>query len=393
LVCAVLAILPGVTGHTSLDGTVNARFAVLSAPIEGTVLQTPPKVGTPLQAGAHLIGIRNERVNRAVAASLDAELETIRKRVAALDSQRQQLGRLRNDLDERLKEFQTATLFNLDQAIATVRLRMTINEAQQLATNSEFQRRQTLGANGVVAGSQVEQARAAQAVSTGEGQVARTELNRLLQQIEAVKRGIYVGDGRSDVPYSRQRMDEVTIQLADVDARLKENEARAEQIEKQLAEELDRIKRLEGTVITMPFEGVLWRNNVVVGTNVVVGHELIRVLDCRDLFVDILVSEVDSDEITPGRDAEVRLLGRGDVLAGKVLSVRGTAAVVEESILAATPPQSRGRSARIRVSLQKSDLEKDYENFCQVGRSVQVRFETRAFPLRRWVNSLWFSIF
>ena len=49
----------------------------------------------------------------------------------------------------------------------------------------------------------------------------------------------------------------------------------------------------------MPFEGVIWRNNVVEGSHVIAGNELLQVLDCRDLFVDILVSEVDYDESTP----------------------------------------------------------------------------------------------
>jgi multidrug resistance efflux pump len=392
LTCAAFAVLPALTGYTSLDGTVNARFAVLSAPIEGTVLETPPKTGTPLSAGKHLISIRNERVNRAVAGSLSAELETLRKRLVAQDLQRQQLGRLRQDLEERLKEFQTASVANLEQEIATIRQRITINEAQQIAANSEFQRRQTLGVSGVVAGSQVDQARAAQAVSVGEGQVARTTLARLQKQLDAIRRGIYVADGRNDVPYSRQRMDEVTIQLADIDARLRENEAREEQIEKQLVQEQDRIKRLQGAEISMPFEGVVWRNDVVVGTNVVVGQGMMRILDCRDLFVDILVSEANYDEIKPGRDAEIRLLGRSDSLMGQVISVRGSGAVVDETILAATPPEGGRRNARIRVAFQNSDLEKDYTNFCQVGRSAQVRFATRNFPLKRWISALWFSI-
>ena len=34
LSAAILAVLPSFTGYTSLDGTVNARFAVVSAPIE-----------------------------------------------------------------------------------------------------------------------------------------------------------------------------------------------------------------------------------------------------------------------------------------------------------------------------------------------------------------------
>ena len=95
-----------------------------------------------------------------------------------------------------------------------IRQRIGINEAQQQAANAELQRRVSLGATGIVAGSQVEAARAAQATSTGEGRVAQAELERL----------------------NRQRQDEVTIQLADLDARIGENEARVHQTEKQLQE-------------------------------------------------------------------------------------------------------------------------------------------------------------
>ena len=61
LVGGVMAILPALTGYTSLDGTVNARISIISAPIDGTVTSTPPKIGTALQAGAELLGIRNDR--------------------------------------------------------------------------------------------------------------------------------------------------------------------------------------------------------------------------------------------------------------------------------------------------------------------------------------------
>jgi hypothetical protein len=46
----------------------------------------------------------------------------------------------------------------------------------------------------------------------------------------------------------------------------------------------------------------------------------------------------------------------------------------------------------IRVGLAESALHTDYANFCQVGRSVQVRFRTRSLPIVRWLKSLWFSI-
>jgi hypothetical protein len=72
--------------------------------------------------------------------------------------------------------------------------------------------------------------------------------------------------------------------------------------------------------------------------------------------------------------------------------VRGSAAVVEDVVLAAKPPQSRGRDARIRVNLPDASIHTDYANFCQVGPSAQVRFKTRSLPLVRWFKALWFSI-
>ncbi|MBB3595041.1 hypothetical protein FHX08_005451 [Rhizobium sp. BK529] len=51
LALVVVLSLPAITGFTSLDGTVNARFAVVNAPIDGTVAEEPLKVGSPVKGG------------------------------------------------------------------------------------------------------------------------------------------------------------------------------------------------------------------------------------------------------------------------------------------------------------------------------------------------------
>jgi multidrug resistance efflux pump len=238
----------------------------------------------------------------------------------------------------------------------------------------------------------VEQARAASISAENAGAIARAELERIGLQLEAAKQGIFIGEGRNDVPYSQQRIDEITIQLADLQLRERDLKARIEQLDTQHDDEHDRNRVLGYAVVRLPFEGVIWRNNIVEGSHVIAGNQLVQVLDCQSLFVDILVSEVDYDEIYPGREAQIRLLGRSDTLQGQVQSVRGSAAVIEDIILAAKPPPSRGRDARIRISLPQSALNTDYANFCQVGRSVQVRFRTRSFSIVRWIQSIWFSI-
>jgi multidrug resistance efflux pump len=104
LVAGGMAILPAVTGYTSLDGTVNARIAIISAPIDGTVTSTPPKIGVSLPAGAELLGIRNDRVPRAAEVQMEAELEAAKERLLGIEEQRAQLTALRQELQARRQE-------------------------------------------------------------------------------------------------------------------------------------------------------------------------------------------------------------------------------------------------------------------------------------------------
>jgi multidrug resistance efflux pump len=391
LTAGLVALLPTLTGYTSLDGTVNAPLGIISAPIEGTVTSNPPKVGSLVLSGAEVVGIRNDRVARTAEAHLESEFTAAKERLKALREQVTKLTELKRELQIRLREYQQASIRNVTQEIAVREHRISSAQAQQKSAVADLARKERLGVTGVVAGSSIEQARTASVTAENEGNIARTELDRLNQQLEALRRGIFVGEGRNDVPYSQQRMDEVTIQLADAHFRERDIEARVAELKAQLEQERLRNRTLRYALVTMPFDGVIWRTSVVEGSNVIAGTELAQVVDCRDLFVDIIVSEVAYDEIYPGREADIRLLGRSESLHGKVLSVRGSA-VVDEAVLAAKPPQTRGKDARIRVSMTDSDLNTDYANFCQVGRSVQVRFKSRSFPLKHWLYALWFSI-
>ncbi|WP_244424630.1 HlyD family efflux transporter periplasmic adaptor subunit [Methylobacterium nodulans] len=139
---------------------------------------------------------------------------------------------------------------------------------------------------------------------------------------------------------------------------------------------------------------MIWRNNVVAGSNAVVGNELVRLLDCRDLFVDVTVDEADYDDIHPGSAAEVRLLGSALVIRGTVVSVLGSHSAAEEVVLAALLPERTGKHAHLRIALEPNRMQTDFANFCRVGRTVQVRIARpgNGLPVVSWVKSLWFSI-
>ncbi|MDK4740307.1 HlyD family secretion protein (plasmid) [Rhizobium sp. CB3060] len=394
LAIAVIVSLPAITGFTSRDGTVNARFAVVNSPIDGVIEGEPAKVGTPVKEGQTLADIKNPRVNRAILASLEADRNTARDRVVALKKERDELSGLREQLSKRLEIFKQATISNLEREVEILRKKVEVSQAQDLAAQVDLSRRMDLESKGILTQRMVDAARAAGAATGGEVEISNLTVDQLEQRLDAIRQGIFVfGDGQNDVPYSRQRQDDVIVRIGDLDSRIAENETRAAEVEKQLIEERNRVGNLESATATAPFDGVIWSRTIVNGSNVVLNNELMRLLDCRELFVDILVPEVDYDEIYPGLTAQVRLFGRTDVFDGTVVSVKGSSAAVESDSFAASLPASSQRNARIRVRLEPSFMNDDFANFCQVGRTVQVRFPKHGIGLTNWVKNLWFSIF
>lgn len=391
---AILVLLPGLTGFTSLDGTVNARFAVVNSPIDGTIVGDPLRVGTPVKEGQPLAEINNQRVNRAILTSLQADYNTARDRATALKKERDDLSQLRDQLAVRLEVYKNTTIANLEREVEILRKRVEVSQAQDLAAQVDLGRRVDLESKGILTQRMVDAARAAGAATGGEVEISNLTVDQLQQRLDAVRQGIFVfGDGQNDVPYSRQRQDEVIVHISDLNSRIAENQTRVTEVAKQLVEEEKRIQSLESATAAAPFDGVVWSRSIVNGSNVVLNNELMRILDCRELFVDILVPEVDYDAVYPDLTAEVRLLGRPDVFKGKIISVRGSSAVVETDSFAANQPASTQRNARIRVRLEPSFLNDDFANFCQVGRTVQVRFSKHSIGLTNWVKGLWFSIF
>lgn len=392
LVVGLIVVLPSITGHTSLDGTINARFVIVASPIEGTVVSSAPKSGTIVAHAEHLLSIRNDRVTRSSLTELSGELRATEERLQALALQESELNSLSSTLQERIDAYRGAMIVNLDQLISMQTERISANEARRNETKNDLTRKEQLRLTGHLPESDLDRARALQRIAEREYESSRFEFERLKQQRDAARRNVFVGEGRNDVPYSLQRVDEIKIALLDLATRRREQEARYVKLRAQVSEQEGYLQNLGFASLRSDFDGVMWRNNVVAGSNVVVGTELLSILDCSDLFVDIVVHEANYDDLYPGLEAEVRLFGRDSAIPGHVLSVRGSRADMEDKVLAATPPRIEGKYARIRVQLSPSDLNTDYQNYCQVGRTAQVRFRTRSVPFVRWLRSLWFSI-
>lgn len=391
-ICLIIVLMPGVTGRSSLDGIVNARFSVISSPIAGVVSYTPPKVGSYLKKDYIITEIHNYHLDRINERRLESELDSAKKLSIAIKTQREFLENMLVKLEKSRGNFQKETVKNLESQLAKTRSDNDIRSAQLESATIDLKRKQNLVARKADSQSSLDTAQAIQKSSEGESAKSKTEIIRSSQQLDAARHGVYLGAAQNDVPYTQQRSDEISVILADLTKQDSINFANQKNAEMQLKYESEHNLFLAKFQVEMPHDGVIWSNDVVQGANVDIGQELMRILDCRDIFVDILVTSVD-DEITPGQEVEIRIFGRDDIIRGNIQFVLGSASNLKNIDLAAELPKGKGRNTQIRVAFSDKSIQSDYNNFCQVGRRSQVRIHTNNIHVTRWIKSLWYSIF
>jgi multidrug resistance efflux pump len=391
LALALVITAPRMVRNVSIDAVVNGRVMLVRAPIEGKLQLVPPTVGSKVAVGQMLAEIRNERLNRGVLAEFVTEVATLEERIEALTRQQVELATMREQLESRVGAYRDAVTVSLQKERKELEARRQAAAARIQERSLDLQRQATLADQGFQSQARREQALSVRDQALAEAAQVAAAIERVDQRMEWTARGVYLGDGQNDVPYSQQRIDEISLRQQDIQARRAEYQLRVVQIMKQISAERERLERAGQSRHFAPRDGIVWKNFVADGGEVVIGTELVELLDCSDIFLDVTLDESKYEEVRPGSLAQVRLVGATNSIEGKVRSVRGSGAVTEDRLLAARVPARTDRHFQVIVDLDRNALDLGEATFCQVGRAAKVTFNR---PLgtgrdwRSWVDEL-----
>ena len=138
----------------------------------------------------------------------------------------------------------------------------------------------------------------------------RLEGNKI--ELDAAKKGLFVGDSYNDLPRSAQRLDEVRQQILDSSARVEENKGRLSYLEKEMAAETEQFATHSHADVNATVRGRIWEVLTANGEEVRVGQDLLRVLDCAGAVVTATVSEGVYNKLWIGQQARFHLRGERD---------------------------------------------------------------------------------
>ncbi|QEH38383.1 multidrug resistance protein MdtN [Aquisphaera giovannonii] len=313
---------PTVLYRTSVRATVTAPVVAVRVSHEGEVVGTPPAVGERVSAGQVLFELQMAVPDRRPAERLRGEIESARKSSAALEAQVARLDEVKRELGKHFSDYREVREAQAQRQAAEQAARVQSAEARLKTAEFEVAMQRRLSGKGVSSGVDLARAENALVEARTELEVARQSAARHQLQLEAARKGLFVGeaDGGQDRVASRQRCDEIEIQQAGLRERRDELEAQIREMEARLASE-DRHLAATRIPVRSPIGGVVWSSPLAAGSEISPGWTALEVVDPARLRVEALFRDADAQRIRPGLPVKVRLPGSEGVLDGHVARV------------------------------------------------------------------------
>ncbi|MET3889059.1 multidrug resistance efflux pump [Bosea sp. OAE506] len=235
-----------------------------------------------------------------------------------------------------------------------------------------MRRANELNDRGVQTAANLERSRAASDVAQQELESARQRTNYLVTELAAARTGVFIGDSYNDAPFSSQRVRELDLRLAELDAEQTQHEARIAQLERQIGAERVRVNRLTSASLTTRVSGMAWDFLIDDGEYARRGQDLVRLVDCGTLIVTAGVTEALYDSLSIGFPVQFRLFGDDRVFDGTVTRLGGSGASSLYTNLAVGPSAEHLQRFDVTVSVPALAGQSDLS--CAIGRTGRVIF-------------------
>lgn len=383
---AIIVIVPSLFVEQSFNAIINARTISIHTPVEGTVSYFKKEVGDPVKAKEYVALIKNIRLNASFRRELEVEKNSLEDRVRGINQHLAELRGLRNQLNEKLQNTKSFENSRVDKQIQEQEYELAAQRNILAGLELLFAKQTYLTRSGSVSTTEYENTKHAVMASKNRISALESRIGALKIEKQALAKDVFLGEGRNDVPYTQQKIDELTVTISTVSNGKLEHERRIKEIQQQMFSEDDRLTLNRTAELISPVNGLIWKKMFPDGSEVTIGTEIAQVVDCGRLFLEVEVNENSLGKIEMGTEVKYRLRNTEKWLTGKIMGKSGSGRTLTDTSLAAELFLERTQ-AKIMVQVKPEELDPDPRNYCHIGRKVEVTMP------RTWTTGIWITRF
>ena len=381
-VCVALAGIAfalHMTNMVTADAVLDGRRIVVRTQIDGRVLDGAPKVGDVVARNDLVATVVAQVTDRRIVMSAEAERDELAAKLAALDGERDRLTALQTQLQAEVSRFTGLALARTNAELQAARSNVESADAGYRLAHADAERARKMIGTGSMGASEIDQKVGAEEAAKHKLAASEADLARLMVEAGAFASGINARDGQNDVPYSRQRLDEIAIRVNEIGSERAALVARDRGLAQEVARESDWLNaqtRFESRALE---QAVVWRQPVAPGTDVVKGDVLAEVVDCADMFVLARIPLDDAATVSPGDAVSIEIAGRSDSVSGQVRIVRGSPAATPRGAEASgLDAPGADRWAEVEIKVDPRNVGTTGGNLCGIGTGVRVWFASHS---------------
>ena len=378
---SVWAFFPHVRYRIASSAFVNAELMRVAAPIAGRLTRDLPRKGDFVEKPASVTLVEALARDQRHLLQLTSQYNVAKEHASLLRKQLAEIDATSAELAKRAQIYRESMVARLEREIEE-------SKAERVGCLAEAKQRRDIASRmeQLVKGGTASEIRTAEAMATHEAASTRCEMadarmKRLQVELAAAKDGVFLRDGANDAPYSQQQRDRLALRRQELEIKVLEESLKTSQLESEMEAERERIRRLSHFDLALPTNHVVWSVAASPGSTVSEGQTLLDLAACENRFVVVELPEREFEQIKAGAPAYVRLFGSEEWKQGQVRQVRGSAARTDDRLLAARVPKPEANSITVEVGLPDDGTATDRNNFCNIGRLAEVRFQRSGFAL------------
>jgi multidrug resistance efflux pump len=325
------------------------------------LLEGGPRQGQPM------LRISNSRADRARLDDLQRLVDQAEAERPIIAKRLLRLREIHEQISQQARAFQAGRVRELEERMLDLKAQASATEASESEAASTLARTKSLAASGYQTSVAVERAERDAKVAAQTQRSLNHRLFAIEVELEAARRGEYVGDSYNDRPSSLQHADDLSIRVAETESELNAQDQRLAKLHAALNAEAKRYSELSGVVLSSPADALVWEVLVSPGEEVGKGQDLLRLLDCSGAIVSVTVRESVFNQLRLGDKAQFRFSGQSGRYNGTIVRMSGSAAPADNLAIQPTGLSSGG----YRIAVSVPDLAATQ---CSVGRSGTVVF-------------------
>jgi multidrug resistance efflux pump len=373
--------------YSSVEALVNAPLITIRAPIDGKIEDAgfASTIGESAPKGLDLLRISNTRADRGRLDDLQRLVDQAEDERPAIAKRLARLKEINHQVSQQVRAFQAGRVRELEERVMDLKAQAAAVQASGLEAASTLERTKALASSGYQTAVAVERAERDAKVTAQNESALNHRLFASLVELEAARRGEYVGDSYNDRPSSLQQADELSIRVAEAESDLASRDQRLTHLHAALSAEASRYAEFSNAVLSSPTNTLVWQILVAPGEDVRKGQDLLRLLDCSAALVTVTVRESVFNRLHLGDKAQFRFSGRSEKYSGTIIRLSGSPALSDNLAIQRTSLTS----GEYQVAVSVPELAAKQ---CSVGRTGTVTFtpSENESPTSRWWSAISF---